>query len=177
MIIVKILLVLLLIITLIIILLLIAPIRLWIDTDLNIYQINWWRLANAKVVAQSNDLLVRIKILTWKKNYSFIEQVAKSSKKEEKSLIPTTARKKKATSTMISRKNARRFRRILKSFDVSDFRLNFDTRDFILNSWLYPVFYFFQWFGANISVNYQGIFQAKIKVQNRLYKVLIAAFF
>jgi hypothetical protein len=55
--------------------------------------------------------------------------------------------------------------------------LNVDTDDFVLNSYLFPLFYFLNRGPHEFKINYEGRASLQLRVENRLYRMLAALLF
>lgn len=154
--------------------LLIAPFRLTIDSHSNIYCLDWKRLAQVNIVPTSDDLLLQFKILFWEKTLSVFQ--IRGSKRKKHKVEKQKAKKRKwfkvKASTML-----RKGRRVLKTFNVKACKVNLDTDDYILNSYLYPVFYLLNRPGRSLNINYEGNSSILLIIENRPYKILKAIIF
>ncbi|MBI1306335.1 MAG: hypothetical protein GC181_06945 [Bacteroidetes bacterium] len=65
-------------------------------------------------------------------------------------------------------------KQVFRSIKIEKLWLNLDTGDFILNSFLAPVFYFIDRNRKRIQINYQGENQLQLIITMRPAKVLWA---
>ncbi len=84
---------------------------------------------------------------------------------------------KKKKSKFNFRKYKRKIIRMIKTFKIKSFFVNLDTDDYILNGYLYPVFYFLGKRGEHLNINFQGDLEINIVAENRLYKMIRAMLF
>lgn len=152
--------------------LLLSPIVLQVDTRHNEYVLYWGTLANASLVPQKDDLLLRLRLPFWRKDFSMIRLLVKPTKNKQ-----TRTREAPPKQKSKWRFSWTRFRRILKSFRVQYFRLELDTDDYVTNAYLYPLCHFLNTPTRSITINFQGRSQCAFRIQNRLARVLIAFIF
>ena len=147
--------------------LLIAPLRLFVDTGQGMLEIRWWGLGAAGLYHTGDDLLFRFRIFFWKKEIDLLTwQPTKKKKKAKK------AKKKKKRGKIPM--SLRKFRRLLKTFKILEWELDLDTDNYLVNGWLYPVFYFLNRAGKRFQINYRGRFYWRMVIENRGYRVLWA---
>ncbi|KAA3624739.1 MAG: hypothetical protein DWQ02_22700 [Bacteroidetes bacterium] len=151
--------------------LLISPFEICINSAKNDYHIKWKGIGEAKILILPMDLLFRLRIAFWKKDWSVMEFKLKKDKKA-KEKKPKKKKKKRDT-----RKMLRLGKRALGSFQVEKMRVNIDTRNYILNGYLFPIFFNITHFfkgKPNLSINYKGKTEINVLVRNRLINMLFA---
>lgn len=147
-----------------------SPIQITLNSQKKIYQIHWYGIARARLLLLSKDFLIRVNVFFWEKDFSLLRP-----KKEKKK---TTQKKTKKKRKFQSRKKTlKKIIRILKSFKIKIFKIDLDTGDYIQNSYLYPVFYFLKNKKIDLSINYRGDVNIHLKIENRLYKILLSLLF
>lgn len=153
--------------------LLIAPIRLVIDSKKGEYWIEWKGIAGARLLPVPGNLLLRFNILFWRKELDAQQELAR---RQDKPKNPKKKKGKKSRSKqwLSFQKIRRKGIRLLKSCSVKALRLNIDTDDYIINSYLYPIFYLLDRGKKRLSINYEGEAEVLLVVENRLYRMLIA---
>ena len=154
--------------------LLFSPISLVVDTVGGACFLRWKGIASARLLWISDDILLKLRVLFWKKDIYPLHP--SSSKQEPEEKKPKTQKKKKK-SRLQFRKWMRKGMRVLRSFEVKAFRLNLDTDDYVYNSYLFPLFYFLSKGKRQLSINYRGEAELLLIVENRLYRMLIALLF
>ncbi len=143
-----------------------SPIQITLNSQKKIYQIHWYGIARARLLLLSKDFLIRVNVFFWEKDFSLLRP-----KKEKKK---ATKKKRKFRSR---KKTLKKIIRILKSFKIKIFKIDLDTGDYIQNSYLYPVFHFLKNKKRDLSINYRGDVNIHLKIENRLYKILLSLLF
>ena len=150
--------------------LLLSPLEICINSKTNDYHIKWKGIGEVRIVLLPLDLLIRLKIAFWKKDWSVMEVKSGSKRKAPEK----TSRKRKKRN---ARKMFRVFNKVLKSFTVERLRMNIDTRNYILNGYLFPVFFHLtRYFKGkpNLTINYKGKTEINVLIRNRLINMLLA---
>lgn len=152
--------------------LLIAPFQLQIDSRRNHYRLHWKSIGYGQLLIQPSALAVRLKIFFWQKDWPLFPPARGKPKLAPKANEPQkTDEPKKDTTT---RPSLFKLMALLRTFQLKKFRLHVDTDDYILNSYLYPVFYFLNGKNRELRINYQGDLLLQMVVENRLYRLLVA---
>lgn len=140
------------------------PVQLYLDTDTAQYEIKQKGTFHASVFFD-NGFKLRLKLLGIPINTEPGKQAPKAKSKQEKT--------KRG-----SQKSIRAWmafgRQAAKAFSLKQFRLDIDTDDVVLNAQLIPLFYFAQYKGLHLTVNFIGRLYARVQVEVRLYKILWA---
>lgn len=144
--------------------LLLAPIRLILDSENRICAIQWSGIGSARLVSLPDDLVVRLRVFFWQKQFSVFN--IKSTKKKSK------GKKKKSTKKKDFGMWRQRGMNLLKSFRIKTFRLNLDTDDFVQNSYLYPIFHLLNTKNRQLQINYKGNLELLLIVENRLFNII-----
>lgn len=149
---------------------LIAPLQLQIDTTTGRYQIEWKSIGYGRLITRPTVIAIRLKLLFWQKEWPLQALVGGRSKRTER---PTDTEK---PTRKTKKDRAPRFnvRALLRTFQLKQLRLHLDTDDFILNSYLFPIFYFLSGRNRDFKINYEGEASLQMVVENRLYRVLWA---
>jgi hypothetical protein len=153
--------------------LLLSPLTLKIDTDTGVYQMRYGRIANAKVLPEK--LAVRLWVFFWKKEYSLYDwKPGKEQKKARKN-----KKKKQGASKQIDQfqKWKPKIMGVIRAIRVKVFRLDIDTDDFVVNSYLYPVCHYLDKGRKQITVNYRGDATLKFTASVVPFRVLKALIF
>jgi hypothetical protein len=152
--------------------LLLAPLEVCINSNNHDYHIKWKGIGEARVVVLPMDLLLTLQVAFWKKDWSVMEFKFQKDKKEtKKSKIKKPKKSKK------SRKMFRFFKRIMSSFTVEKLRVNIDTSNYILNGYLFPIFFHISYFfkgKPSLTINYKGKTEINVLIRNRLINMLLA---
>ncbi len=157
-------LVLLLLILVLLAVLLWLPFRLIIDSKRDIYTVEWRPFGSALLVETENGLGIKMRILFFKKTIP-IEQFFRK-KRVSKNIPPPKAEKPKRKRGKFS------FIKLIKTFDIKLFKVNWDTDDFILNAYLYPFTPLFRNPNKTFSINFEGKRDVILVVENRLIRII-----
>lgn len=149
---------------------LIAPLQLQIDTSRDHYQIAWKRIGYGKLITRPTEIVVRLKLLFWQKEWPLPALVGGPSKRTER---PT---KTEQPTRKPQKDRAPRFkvRALLRTFQLKQLRLHLDTDDFVLNSYLFPIFHFLNRENRELKINYRGEAFLQMVVENQLYRIIWA---
>lgn len=151
-----------------------APLRLCLNSHQQRYLISWAPLAVAQVIPAEDDLWIRIRIFFWQRQWLLTrlmllaESRGKERPKRKKAPAPKPGKKAK---TSFSWKT---IKRIMASFRIRRFRLDLDTGDYLLNSWLFPLLYFIQTPRHGIRINYLGRTDIDVELENSGFRLLRA---
>lgn len=151
-------------------LLLWLPIVVEIDTEHQIYRAEWQGIAAFWTIPEVEQWRWFFRLFFWEQEWN---PKRKSMKKERKSATPksTTAKSKRTFSV---KRRIVLFHRLLKAITIERVKINWDTNDFILNAWLWPVFYLIGGNHKQISINFSGKQALAIRLQTRFGLLLIA---
>lgn len=149
---------------------LVSPIQLIVDTNRQIFCIRWRGLGRFGLKILPGDLVLRFDSWIYHKDY---HPLAPRKKKKPKKKKETEKKKSKID----FRKNSRKAFRLIKTFRIKSFFVNLDTDDYILNGYLYPIFYYLGKHGEHLNINFKGDLEIKLVAENRLYKVVRAMLF
>lgn len=153
---------------------LVSPLLLQIDTRQNQYVLRWLGFVQAALVPMQDDLLLRIWLFFWHRDFSLIKILAK----------PKTPKPTRTRNPAFPKKNKtkwhftlNRFLKLLKTFRVRYFYWHLDTDDFVTNAYLYPLCRAVRSPTRWVAINFEGHNECNFQIENRLGKVLIALFF
>lgn len=152
--------------------LLLSPLEICINSNKNDYHLKWKGIGEARIVILPMDLIFRLKIAFWKKDWSVMAIKFQKDKTEKKK---TKAKKKKKKTN--TRKMLKLGKRVLGSFTVEEMRVNMDTRNYILNGYLFPVFFHITRFfkgNPSLTINYKGKTEVNLLIRNRLINMIYA---
>ena len=151
---------------------LIAPLQLQIDTKSGLYQVQWKSIGHGRLVISPTALAIRLKVLFWQKEWPLQRLVGGRSKHREEH--PPDDTKSPARKTKKARAPQFNVRALLGTFQLKKFKLHLDTDDYVLNSYLFPIFYFLSGKNRELKINYNGELLLQMILENRLYRVLFA---
>jgi len=140
------------------------PMVLYINTITNQYYLQLKGLARASIEGDKEEL-IRIRLKVFFLNFNFYPFKGTDRSKEKK---PTTSKSKKRKRPM----DVKRVRRILRTFTVKEFLLDFDSGNCITNAKLYPVFVFLNYQLGGFHINFQGRNRLVLQLQNRPIHIL-----
>lgn len=142
-----------------------TPIVLQIDTLRGLYWVQWRGIASLRFNIQDDEPILSLRVWFWKKDFRLLASLSKSRK-------PNAEKKAKKRKARKKRNWKRLGLRLLQSFKVTEFDLKLDTDDYVLNSYLYPVFHLLNSKSLQISINYQGESSLQLQIENRLIRLL-----
>ena len=118
---------------------LLAPIILEVDTDADLYQLRYHKLASAKLSLDELEPIVHIDVLKWHRSFPLIKKTEKAIVQEQGEVTQKHSKEEK------TRKRSTRIGKLLlkmaDSFKVRHWYVTFDTGDMVLNGQLYPWVY------------------------------------
>ena len=150
---------------------LVIPIEVELSTLTEKYEIRVGKIVNSGLeISDEGIIAIRIKMVWWDKKFILFPPTAEI-KKDEKKNKPQPKNKKNT----LTKENVTRIFSVVKSFKVIRFYINIDTDDYILNAFLYPLFFVLKKRkGLNIQVNYEGLEELDILIKNNLMRMGIA---
>lgn len=157
---------------------LLAPMQLEIDTGVQLYEFRWRTIGKVGLTPTPNDLTVYWQLFFFSKEYSLTALVARQqSKPKRKKQLKKKKPKKKRFKRRSWRKWLRKGNAVVNSFKVREFYLNLDTDDYILNSYLVPVFFFLSRNRNGWNINYKGESELRLSVENSPWRIIRAIIF
>jgi hypothetical protein len=144
-----------------------TPIRLVIDSKRDVYQVEWQYICSAMLIEYGNFLGVQIQILFFKKTIPI--EFSFKKKKEVKSTVKKQVRK----GPSVFRPN---FLKIARSFEIKRLKINWDTDDYILDAYLYPITPFLRGENKSFSINFEGKQEVELIIENRLVRIIKSFF-
>ena len=146
-----------------------TPLQFVIDSKKDLYKIEWKYIGSAFLIECNDCIGVQIQVLFFKKIIPFDLLFKKKVKiKEERpskktpSVFPTFFREK--------------WKKILKSFKIKRCRVNWDTDDYILNAYLYPLTPFIWRPQTSVIINFEGKRDIQLIIENRLGRIIKSFF-
>jgi len=161
----------LLILLLIILWLLLTPVIIYADSDENLYYVKMRGVFTLSPVFRNEEFRLRVNVPF----YTFYidptkEKAEKKKKKKEK--FKEVEVKKESKGKMKWKDMSRFISSIWRTFKLRKLELNIDTGDFIRNAWLVPVFHFASRDKVRLTTNFNGDFDLKLDIQNRLIRFI-----
>jgi hypothetical protein len=144
-----------------------TPLRLVIDSKRDVYQVEWQYIGSAMLIEYGNFLGVQIQILFFKK----IIPIEFSFKKKKE--VETTVKKQVRKTPSVFRPN---FLKIARSFEIKRLKINWDTDDYILNAYLYPITPFLRAENKSFNINFEGKQEVELIIENRLVRIIKSFF-
>ncbi len=148
--------------------LLVMPLTLRVDTWRQDYSLRWQGVGRVALLVHDDELVVWVRIGWWQKDFFPLRPSTRKPKPIQQPKLRTKARRSWRQLPW------RKVRNILRSFRVRHFRLELDTDDYVWNAFLYPLFYFVNRPGRQLSVNFEGRTNLQLEVENRLIRMLWA---
>lgn len=151
-----------------------SPFLLIVDTRENLYIVRWLGFVQASLVPVQDDLLCRIRLLFWQRDFSLIRLFATQKKQPHKTTQKSTLSRPKKSKWRFT---ITRLRRLLNTFRVRYFHWELDTDDFVANAYLYPLCRVLNTPTRYVAINFEGRNHCAFRIENRVIAVLIALFF
>ena len=145
--------------------LLLAPISIKIDTWHQDYAVRWQGIGGVRVLLIENELVLLLRLFFWQKAFYPLRGSKKPSKPSAQKSGAKTQRKRGIFSWKLAK-------RVLRTFRVKQFKLELDTDDYVVNAFLYPVFYFLNSPKRQLSVNFEGRTNLLLHIENRLSRII-----
>lgn len=146
---------------------LLAPFELRLDTVAGEYCLRWRGLASVRLVGEVRDPGLRLWALGWRKTFRLLDLGGESEVEETASEPPS----KKSDRRRPQWLTLRLVRRMLRTFRVRRFRLLLDTDDYVLNAYLFPLFYSLSKRQRQLTINFNGRNELVLIVTNRIWNV------
>lgn len=144
-----------------------TPIMLIVDTTVGQYEIRMRGVASCSLHFEEYKPLLFLKIFGWTKIFDpTSDKREKRTSKQEK----VTKVKKRVPYQKVMKKA----KAILFSFRVRYLYLDLDTDDYVLNGLLYPAALMLSRKNATFNINFVGVTQLQLLIENRLGKILFA---
>jgi hypothetical protein len=142
--------------------LLFAPILVCLDTDKELYSIQFKGFFKMYLEANKTEVL-RIKLQTLFRNFYFYPLREKEHQKKKIMRIKSKRKWSIPLSTAI---------RLLKSFKLKRFNLDIDTSNCITNAKLYPLFALLNYKYGGFNINFDGRNKLLLYLENRPIRIL-----
>ena len=143
-------------------LLLWLPIELEIDTQREIFEVRWQGIFDFRLLPDEGRWRREMRLFGWKTNWKTnVKTVAPAQKKQPK---PSSKKRRPPFSLRQGRVLVRQLWRAVR---VRYFRINWDTDDFLLNAWLYPLCPLLSGERRQVSINFLGQHEVAILLQTR----------
>lgn len=146
--------------------LLVTPLVIEVDSARHKYGI-YYRGIAAIDLRWDEGLYLQLWVLGWRKT---IEPFGMLGEKPPKKKKPEKPKRKRMAFSKIRRKLGR----VLRSFTVKRFYVNVDTGDYPLNAILYPLAGALSNERRTVCINFTGDVVVRIRIENRLGKILYA---
>jgi hypothetical protein len=159
--------------------LLFAPFYIEIDSRSGLCRLRMHRLASADIRFVNASLYLRIRILSWQKEYDLLALKPQSNREVKQTADkPAEAEKGKADKSETGFRYGftwPRIRAMIGSFRISNCHVVIDTGDMPLNATLYPWFYMLgQEMGQTVMINFRGENEIALAVENNIARILWA---
>ena len=151
------------VILLIIVYLLFVPIVLFIDTEQNIYYLQLKGLATASIQADEIEILkIKLKLLFFNFYVFPFKPKTTSAKVQKNKTIKKKSKKKEFKKVL----------KVIKTFNVKQFKIDIDTGDCIFNAKLYPLFAMLNYKYGGFHVNFQNKNALLLVIENRPIRII-----
>jgi hypothetical protein len=150
-------------------LLLWTPLRLVIDSTQDLYKVEWQYIGSAMLIENDDRLGVQIQILFYKKIIPFEVLFQKRVK-------PKVVKPPLKTPSVSKARFKPKIRELLTSFKIEKLKVNWDTDDYILNAYLYPITPFLRTPQKSLTINFEGKRDIQLIIENRLGRIIKSFF-
>ena len=163
------------VVVLLVILMMATPLKLVIDTRSQYYSMSWGVLVSGMIEPVREDLLLVLRVLGLRFKWSVMRMIVSASSDSTEAGAPD--KKTRAhTRHKHKRKKLRRKHfdmglRVIRSFKVRRFHLDIDTDNYTTNALLYPALTIAK---ADINVNFNGVNELDLEIENRAFNILKA---
>lgn len=148
--------------------LLLSPIVIDLNSETGKCELRWSGFGSMNLILKDEKILLRFRIA----GYRFTIDPAEGKNKLPRTKAGSEQRKRKMTLRQIVSKS----RALLQSFQVRDFHCDFDSNDYLLNSWLYPAAHLLDPSHRRWNINFNGRNAVALKIENNLWRLLRAWF-
>ena len=151
------------VILLIIVYLLFVPIVLFIDTEQNIYYLQLKGLATASIQADELEIIkIKLKLLFFNFYVFPLKPKTTSPKVQKNKTIKKKSKKKEFKKVL----------KVIKTFNVKQFKIDIDTGDCIFNAKLYPLLAMLNYKYGGFHVNFQNKNVLLLVIENRPIRII-----
>lgn len=148
--------------------LLLSPFELRVNTWSEEYSLRWRGIASARLTGTMKDPLLRVWLLGWRREFHLLDMTGRTEEKKE----GKDGKGKKAARKRPQWFTWNMIRRLLRTFRVRRFHLLLDTDDYVMNAFLFPVFYRFSGRNRQLHINFNGRTELAMEVTNRIWSLL-----
>lgn len=154
-------------------LLLWIPLVVEIDSEHDFFEVRWGRVVKANMIFSTRGAFLLIAFSGWKKEIALFPPAAQTAqKKQSEPALQKRARSGKAKRKMKWSEWKHLlgviYRQIKKAIIVKRLHIDWDTDDFSLNAWLYPVFHRLNGHNRQLSINFMGRRHVALLLYTRL---------
>ncbi len=146
---------------LLIALLLWLPLQVEIVTGKDIYEARWSGLFRFRAAPDEERWRWFIRFLFWEK------ELKPGEGEQPEKRVKAAGRKP----VISGRQGMRLVKNLLKAIKIRRLQINWDSGDFMLNAWLYPLFRLLNRRNIRLQVNFMGNQEIAIFLQTRLYRL------
>jgi hypothetical protein len=143
-----------------------SPLELLIDTRIPRASFRWVSIGKAMIVYEQDKWLLKISVWFFSKQWELEELLFRERKKKR-------VRKVKPNGKTAKTKWLRKIPRLLKTFQVTQWRIAIDTGDDLKNAWLYPL-NFYPSTSQHLFINFSGDNYLFVKIRNAAWKLGLA---
>lgn len=140
------------------------PIIIEINTIKKIYQIRISMIGSIDMML-SDKITFQLKLLGIKKTFAPFDAIRQQKEENTKSEIKTGEIKNISTKKLFS---------LIRSFKVKKIYVNIDTKDYIQNALLFPLFFLLNTKNRQLTINYFGRNELILVIENNIYRILQA---
>lgn len=150
-----------------------APLRLEIDSVRGVYRLAWVPLAAAEWQPDKGLDVVEIRMLFFRKVLALSQMKSSRSKPAQAKATGRLPAPRPAKPSRLSFAQVRKLViSLLRTFRLRRCRIWWDSDDFVLNAWLFPLAYWLKNEAAAVYVNFQGRRDLVLLLENRMGRLL-----
>jgi len=144
-------------------------IRLYINSDEGKYCISLNKYVELVALWIKEELVLQMHLFPFKKKFYPMRP-----SKKEKEEVPEKSKqtKGKQKSFRPKKAHAKLVYNIIKTFKVKELKLNLDTDDYVINSYLFPIFFRLSRGSHQLNINYNGNMKLILDIRNNLYSII-----
>lgn len=143
------------------------PIELEVDTNNDVYRIQWRGIFGLRALPESTRWRFFFKVFFIEKEWRREAETVAAEKP-----APRKATQKKSKSTMSLKQGWQLVKNMLRSIEVRRCYIALDTDDFARNAVLFPVFFLLSNGRRRLIINFNGMQVIQLHLQTRLYRVV-----
>lgn len=163
---------------LLILLMLWLPFRVEVDTETDLYRMEWGRVASGQWIPgpDGGSFLIRAPFFRRQLSVQQLFEPDQSKKPQTPTQAKPAQKPKLPRRRMSFQQSMQVLARVVRTIHIHHCRIMWDTDDFVLNAWLVPVFMFVRKRNFQVEVNFQGKHELALLMETRPLAVIWVLF-